>query len=94
MFLTKLHNEIKYKGQVWYFAGNFFLLDDKLIYKYCNYPVTKNGRIYGRTKDIEFISFRPKIQLRKKNVQKSPEQMKRDIFNQINNYRKKHGVKI
>lgn len=95
MFLTKLHNEIKYKGQVWYFAGTSISDDNsEIYYQYCNHTITRNGIIYGRTKDIKFISFRFKMQLRKRNIQKSPEQMKRDIFNQINNYRKKHGVKV
>lgn len=94
MFLTKLHQTIKYKGKVWYYAGRSIPDDNsEIYYQYCTFPTTKNNFICGRTKNIEFINFRFKMQLRKKGiVQRTPEQIKKDIFNQITSYRKKYGI--
>ena len=94
MFLTKLNSEIQYKGQTWYLAGRSLPDDNsEIYYDYCNYPVTKNNHIFGKTKHIKFIHFRFKMQLRKKgNLQRTSEQIKKDMFNSIDAYRKKHGI--
>lgn len=98
MFLTNLHKEITYKGQVWHYAGRSLLTNceemscGEVIYNYCNYPVD-DGRIVGKASKVKFIQFRFKMQLRKKNNSRTSEQIKKDIFSQINSYRKKHGIK-
>lgn len=81
-----------YKGQVWYYAGAS-MEKNLIIQKYCNFPLTANKRIYARTKDVRFISFKSSIIFRKKEFKyKNPDTIKKDIFNQINSYRKKHGI--
>lgn len=90
--LKRLYDTIEYNGATWYYVGKSIPDDcSEIYYDYCNYPMTKNKCIRARTKDIKFIHFRSKFQLvRKQSNPKSPEQMKREIFNSIADYRKKH----
>lgn len=77
---------------MWYYAGKAIPDDcSEIYYDYCNYPVD-DGRIIGKASKIKFIHFRFNIQLRKKNNSRTTDQIKKDIFSQINSYRKKHGI--